>query len=82
MSSQNRGIEFQFCSSWKNWDEVDTFVLQFEDVTLLPEVAKLVGVDRVEIMCVDCSKTSVGFYLEDGSEKHFSFSSELVLDTV
>lgn len=76
----SKGIEFQFCSSWDSWDEVDTFSLQFYEAVLLPDVALVVGWDTAEVMTVDCSEGIVSFYLADGSEQSYPFTAKLVVD--
>lgn len=77
----NKGIEFQFCSSWASWDEVDVFCLQFNDAVLLPHIAKIVGWDVAECMTVDCSNGGVHFYLADGSTQDYLFKAQLVVDS-
>lgn len=77
----SKGIEYQFCSEWKNWDEVDTFALQFYDVVLLPEIAEAVGYPVAEVMSIDCQNCVVSFYFEDESTKDYKFTAKLVLDT-
>jgi hypothetical protein len=75
----SKGLEFQFCTDWKSWDEVDTFSLQFNDVTLRPEVAAIVGRDFVECMTVwgeDCKVT----FLDDDFEVSLKFTAQLVID--
>lgn len=76
----NKGIEYQFCSGWENWDEVDTFALQFYNATLLPEVAAIVGWDVADVMTVDCSSGIVTFYLADDSTQDYPFTAKLVVD--
>lgn len=71
------GIEYQFCSSWDGWDEVDTFALQFSNAVLLPHVASVVGIEVAEVMTVDCSTGIISFYLADGSSKDFNFTAVL-----
>jgi len=71
------GIEYQFCSDWDGWDEVDTFALQFGNAVLLPHVAVLVGWDVAELLTVDCSAGIVSFYFEDGSTQDFKFTATL-----
>lgn len=84
--SENKGIEFQFCSSWTGWDEVDSFSLQFYDAVLLPEVAALVGRDKVDVMTVWCESCKIVFYCYDKDdspefEKSFSFKAQIVVDS-
>lgn len=88
--SENKGLEFQFCSSWSGWDTVDTFSLQFYDAVLLPEVAALVGYDKVDVMTVCCETCTVTFFIdgigEDGKirtdfEKSLSFKAQIVVDS-
>ncbi|MND95960.1 hypothetical protein D3C80_882290 [compost metagenome] len=74
----SRGIEFQFCSEWTGWDVVDTFALQFYEVTLLPEVAAIVGRDKVDTMSVCCETCKVGFWCEDGFEKTLEFKAQII----
>lgn len=75
-----KGIELQFCSEWRSWDEIDTFVLAFNDAKLLPHVAKIVCWDVAECMTVDCSNCEVSFYLADGSTQDYKFSAQIVVD--
>jgi hypothetical protein len=77
----SKGLEFQFCSDWKDWEELDMFALQFYDAVLLPHVAAVVGVDVAPCMTVDCSNSVVSFYLEDGSSKDFRITAQLVVDS-
>lgn len=76
----SKGIEFQFCSDWKEWEEVDMFALQFMDAVLLPHVAAVVGWDVAEVMTVDCSSGVVSFYLADGTTQDYPFTAQLVVD--
>ena len=80
----SKGLEYQFCISWKSWDEVDTFSLQFNDVTLRPEVAAIVGRDFVECMTVNGEDTSVSFWCggDEELEVTLKFKAELVVDKV
>lgn len=78
MPVQGKGLEFQFCREWSGWDTVDTFCLQFYDVVLLPEVAKKVGRDTVDVMTVCGESCTVSFWVEDELEVSFSFKVEIV----
>lgn len=80
----NKGLEFQFCTDWKSWDKVDTFSLQFNDVTLRPEVAAIVGRDFVECMTVWGEYTKVTFWCggDEELEVTLKFKAELVVDKV
>lgn len=75
-----KGLEYQFCESWENWDEVDTFALQFYDAKLRPEIARLVGWDVADVLTVDCSSSTVSFYMADGTEQTYKLSAQLVVD--
>lgn len=77
----SKGIEYQFCEYWENWDELDTFALQFYNAKLLPHVQKIVGWDVAEVMSIDCSSSIVSFYLADGTTQDFPFKAELVVDS-
>lgn len=89
--SENKGLEFQFCSSWSGWDIVDTFALQFYDAVLLPEVAALVGHDKVDVMTVWADSCTVSFFIDgididsgkirNDFEKSFSFKAQIVVDS-
>lgn len=76
----SKGLEFQFCTDWKGWDEVDTFSLQFNDVTLRPEVAAIVGRDFVDCMTIWGEDTKVTFWAGDDFEVTLQFKAELVVD--
>lgn len=76
----SKGIEFQFCSGWKEWEEVDMFALQFTDAVLLPHVAAVVGWDVADVMTVDCSSGVVSFYLADNTTQDYPFTAQLVVD--
>lgn len=73
----SKGIEYQLCSAWDSWDEIDTFVLQFNDVVLLPHVSRVVGWDVAECMTIDCSNGVVNFYLADGSTQDYNLKIEM-----
>lgn len=75
----SKGIEFQFCTDWKNWEDVDLFCLQFHDARLLPHVAKVVGWDVAEVMVIDCTNSIVQFHLADGEVQEYKIKAELVL---
>lgn len=82
MSESNKGLEYQFCLNWESWDEIDTFSLQFNDVTLRPEVAAIVGRDFVECMTIcgeDCKVTFWSGGEGEDFEVSFKFQAELVL---
>lgn len=81
MPANGKGIEFDFCKSWESWDEVDVFALQFNDVVLLPEVAKIVGRDRVDCMCIFADKRIVEFYDGDDFEFQLKFKVQIVVDS-
>lgn len=74
-----KGLEFQFCTAWDGWDEVDTFCLQFYDAKLVPAIQKIVGWDVAECMTVDCENCVVSFVFADESTQSYSFKAELVL---
>jgi hypothetical protein len=76
----SKGLEYQFCTGWESWDEVDTFCLQFTEARLRPEIAAIVGWDVAEVMAIDCSSNIVSFYLADGSEQEYPFTAQLVVD--
>lgn len=76
----SKGIEFQFCTDWKSWDEVDSFSLQFNDVTLRPEVAAIVGRDFADCMTIWGEAAKVTFWWDDETELTFEFTAQLVVD--
>lgn len=63
--SEAKGIEYQFCSQWMEWDQLDTFTLIFMDVTLLPWVAKLTGFTQADSMVVNCDHNTVTFEADE-----------------
>lgn len=77
----SKGLEYQFCTKWEGWDQVDTFALQFDNVTLRPEVAAIVGRDFVDCMTIWGDSCTVTFWCsEDDSEVSLKFKAELVVD--
>lgn len=77
----SKGIEFQFCTNWEGWDIIDTFSLQFNDVTLRPEVSDLVGRNFVDCMTVDGENSKVYFWCDDGFEMSLKIKAQLVVDS-
>lgn len=78
--SENKGLEYQFCSEWENWDQLDTFALQFYNAKLLPHIQAIVAWDVADVMTVDCSTGIVSFYLADGTTQDYPFTAQLVVD--
>ena len=80
MSKEYKGLEMQFCTEWASWDTVDTFSLQFNDVTLRPEVSDLVGRNFVDCMTVNGDDSTLSFWCEDGFEMTLRIKAQLVVD--
>lgn len=79
----SKGLEYQFCTEWGGWDIVDTFALQFNNVTLRKEVADIVGREVVDCMTIWGDSCTVTFWSSEGdSEVSLKFKAELVVDKI
>jgi hypothetical protein len=62
------GIEMQFLTSWKSWDQLDTASMIFMEVELKQEVADMIGRDvKAEWFTVDTESSfiQVGYGEDD-----------------
>ena len=78
--SKGKGLEYQFCESWEGWDEVDVLSIQFNDVTLRPEVSDLVGRNFVDCMTISGEDCTVSFWCDDDFEMTLKIKAQLVVD--
>lgn len=69
-----QGIEFQFCSDWQEWGQLDTFTLLFMDVTPLPWVAELVGATHLDYMEINCDSSLVKFGVTEDNEHVYTMT--------